>query len=102
MGCDASPRGGRQLSPLRLGGGSRVGRGGGVESTNNGAGDGLKALAADEREARQGKLLQAWLRHADMRTMERYRHYRPQSTAAQRIGRIFGRQEDAEAAVLLD
>ncbi len=33
--------------------------------------------------------LQAWLGHADLRTMERYRHYRPQKTAAQRIGRIF-------------
>jgi integrase len=45
-------------------------------------------LVASDPETSEREL-QAWLGHADLRTMERYRHYRPQKTAAQRIGRIF-------------
>jgi integrase len=45
-------------------------------------------LIASDPETSEREL-QAWLGHADLRTMERYRHYRPQKTAAERIGRIF-------------
>jgi integrase len=45
-------------------------------------------LVASDPETSEREL-QAWLGHSDLRTMERYRHYRPQKTAAQRIGRIF-------------
>ena len=45
-------------------------------------------LVASDPETNEREL-QAWLGHADLRTMERDRHYRPQKTAAQRIGRIF-------------
>jgi hypothetical protein len=45
-------------------------------------------LVASDPETSEREL-QAWLGHADLRTMERYRHYRPQKTAAERIGRIF-------------
>jgi integrase len=49
-------------------------------------------LVASDPETSEREL-QAWLGHADLRTMERYRHYRPQKTAARRIGRIFGQAE---------
>lgn len=55
-------------------------------------------LVASDPETSEREL-QAWLGHADLRTMERYRHYRPQKTAAQRIGRIFAaKQPDAATA----
>jgi integrase len=53
-------------------------------------------LVASDPE-RSERELQAWLSHADLRTMERYRHYRPLKTAAQRISRIF--QSEIENAV---
>jgi integrase len=51
-------------------------------------------LVASDPETSEREL-QAWLGHADLRTMERYRHYRPQKTAAQRIGRIFAETQSA-------
>jgi integrase len=45
-------------------------------------------LVASDPETSEREL-QAWLGHSDLRTMDRYRHYRPQKNAAQRIGRIF-------------
>jgi integrase len=51
-------------------------------------------LVASDPETSEREL-QAWLGHADLRTMERYRHYRPQKTAAQRIGRIFSAEPSA-------
>ena len=53
-------------------------------------------LVASDPETSEREL-QAWLGHADLRTMERYRHYRPQKTAAQRIGRIFAAEQPGAA-----
>ena len=53
-------------------------------------------LVASDPETSEREL-QAWLGHADLRTMERYRHYRPQKTAAERIGRIFGLEPAAKS-----
>lgn len=56
-------------------------------------------LVASDPETSEREL-QAWLGHADLRTMERYRHYRPEKTAAERIGRIFA-SEQADAVSLV-
>jgi integrase len=49
-------------------------------------------LIASDPETSERELRE-WLGHADLRTMKRYRHYRPQKAAAERIGRIFVSQQ---------